>query len=259
MQVLKPNSTGAFVKKWQQFLRGQGYLLDATASFDDTTEKATRAFQKKYQLEVDGKVGNQTFGQAALLGFELVKFIDAEPSFPALPDFKPLTGAAQRQKRFGPLEFMPAPTAKNPEAIRITNDWETKNLVSIVVPQIIGIPGAPASGKLRAHRLIAKQLLALWAEWENKKLLKFVLRFDGLYNPRFIRGGAAKQILSNHAFATAFDINAEWNAMGAEPATTGNEGCLFELVPTAHQFGFYWGGHFSRRDGMHFEVARVVG
>ena len=259
MQVLKPNSTGALVMQWQQFLRGQGYLLDATASFDAATETAKRAFQKKYQLEVDGKVGNQTFGQAALLGFELVKFIDSKPSFPALPDFKPLTGAARRQKRFGPLEFVPAPTAKNPEAIRITNDWETKNLISIVVPQIIGIPGAPASGKLRVHRLIAKQLLALWAEWESKKLLTLVLRFDGLYNPRFIRGGAAKKILSNHAFATAFDINAEWNAIGAEPAMPGNEGCLFELVPIAHQFGFYWGGHFSRRDGMHFEVARVVG
>jgi len=47
MQVLKPNSTGAFVMQWQQFLRGQGYLLDATASFDDGTEKATRAFQNE--------------------------------------------------------------------------------------------------------------------------------------------------------------------------------------------------------------------
>ena len=30
-----------------------------------------------------------------------------------------------------------------------------------------------------------------------------------------------------------------------------------ELVPIAHDHGFYWGGHFSRCDGMHFEVARV--
>jgi hypothetical protein len=28
-------------------------------------------------------------------------------------------------------------------------------------------------------------------------------------------------------------------------------------VPLAHEHGFYWGGHFSVRDGMHFEVAQV--
>jgi len=28
-------------------------------------------------------------------------------------------------------------------------------------------------------------------------------------------------------------------------------------VPIAHDHGFYWGGHFSRSDGMHFEVAKL--
>ncbi|PYN75607.1 MAG: hypothetical protein DMD96_27450 [Candidatus Rokuibacteriota bacterium] len=28
-------------------------------------------------------------------------------------------------------------------------------------------------------------------------------------------------------------------------------------VPIAQEHGFYWGDHFSRCDGMHFEVARV--
>jgi D-alanyl-D-alanine carboxypeptidase len=27
-----------------------------------------------------------------------------------------------------------------------------------------------------------------------------------------------------------------------------------ELVEIAYQHGFYWGGHFSPLDGMHFEV-----
>ena len=47
------------------------------------------------------------------------------------------------------------------------------------------------------------------------------------------------------------------NRLGAEPATATEEGCVYDLVPVAHEFGFYWGGHFSRRDGMHFELARV--
>ncbi|WP_410896829.1 hypothetical protein [Pontibacter sp. E15-1] len=26
----------------------------------------------------------------------------------------------------------------------------------------------------------------------------------------------------------------------------------------AYRNSFYWGGHFSRQDGMHFEVARLL-
>lgn len=102
------------------------------------------------------------------------------------------------------------------------------------------------------------QLVALWAEWQRLGLLDRVLSFAGTYNPRFVRGRASQQVLSNHAFATAFDINAAWNRLGAEPATFGTRGCVYELVPVAHRFGFFWGGHFTRRDGMHFEVAKLV-
>ena len=59
-------------------------------------------------------------------------------------------------------------------------------------------------------------------------------------------------------WSTAFDINYAWNRLGALPALRGEKGSVRELVAIAHQHGFYWGGHFSRRDGMHFEVARVL-
>ena len=75
--------------------------------------------------------------------------------------------------------------------------------------------------------------------------------------PRYIRGSATT--LSNHAWGTAFDVNYRWNQLGHVPALKGEIGSVRELVPRAHQLGFYWGGHFSRRDGMHFEVARVGG
>jgi hypothetical protein len=65
--------------------------------------------------------------------------------------------------------------------------------------------------------------------------------------------------LSNHAWGTGFDINAKWNPLGAVPALRGDTGSVRELVPIAHDHGFFWGGHFSRSDGMHFEVARVLG
>jgi hypothetical protein len=64
--------------------------------------------------------------------------------------------------------------------------------------------------------------------------------------------------LSNHAFGSAFDINAGQNGLGRIPAAVGAYGSVRELVPIAHRFGFYWGGHFSRADGMHFEVAKLL-
>ena len=50
-------------------------------------------------------------------------------------------------------------------------------------------------------------------------------------------------------------------AGGAAACSQRNErrdkGCVRELVPIAHDHGFYWGGHFTRQDGMHFELARL--
>ncbi len=255
MKALKAGSSGAAVRRWQTFLRGQGFVLTVDGSFDALTELATRAFQTKNKLGIDGAVGNETFGRAAMLGFELVPFVnDALAAFPALPDFPPLTGNAARQAMFGPFQFVGAPAPGNPEAIRITNGWDRDNLVKLRVPQLVGIKGASQSGNVFFHRKAAPILVALWQAWDDAGLIERVLSFGGAYNPRFVRGSTTT--LSNHAFGTAFDINVQWNPLGAQPALPGHTGCVFELVPLAHRHGFYWGGHFSRRDGMHFEVAR---
>lgn len=257
LKVLKLGSIGPVVTQWQVFLRGQGFTVEASGLFDPQTRAATEAFQARHKLDVDGVVANQSFGKAAMLGFELVDHTEAEAAYPALPDFPPLANNADRQARFGPLEFVAAPTASNPEAIRVTNGWDGTHLVKVALPQLAGVGGAPASGNVWFHRLGAAPLKALWQAWQDRGLLDKVLSWEGAFNPRFVRGGAAAGVLSNHAFATAFDINFRWNRLGAEPATATEEGCVYELVPVAHEFGFYWGGHFSRRDGMHFELARV--
>ena len=217
LPLLKLGSTGPLVVQWQVFLRGQGWAVNDTGHFDSATREATLGFQKRHKLDADGVVGNQSYGKAAMLGLELTDFTAHELAFPSKPDFSPLTNNSERQTEFGPLQFVPAPTASNPEAIRITNDWESSQLTTVIIPQLIGITGGPSSGKVRLHRKVAGQVQALWQAWEDRGLLQHVLSYAGAWNARFIRGGADRQILSNHAFATAFDINAAWNPLGPSP------------------------------------------
>lgn len=94
-------------------------------------------------------------------------------------------------------------------------------------------------------------------------LLKEILSWDGCYNPRPIRGyearfkelinqgkyEAAVLLLSIHSWGIAIDINAAWNKLGQTPTLSKELVACFKLA------GFNWGGDFSRRDGMHYELS----
>ena len=257
MRVLRLNDSGPDVKRWQFFLRGQG--LDpgpADGIFGVRTREASISFQLRQGLVGDGVVGNRTIGQAMLMGFTVARdTVDdvSGPNYPPPPPFQPVTGLAARQKLFGKFRYVHDPIPGNPENIRVLDNWAAENIGIARLP-ISGLRGAPSSGKVQFYRKAIPQLEAMWAEWEDEKLLKCLLTWDGSYVPRFIRG--SRKSLSNHSFGTAFDINAERNPLGAMPALMGKEGCVRELVGIANKHGFYWGGHFkSRPDGMHFEVA----
>jgi hypothetical protein len=159
----------------------------------------------------------------------------------------------EKQRLFGPLTHVPSPQPGNPEAIRITNGWQS-NLKYVKIPQLAGRRGAPSSCSVPFHAKGADRLAKLWARWESEGLLPLVLTWDGSWAPRYIRG--SRSILSSHAFATAFDINAKWNPLGASPAAEGAQGSVRLLVPAAEELGFFWGGAWGARpDGMHFELA----
>ncbi len=175
-------------------------------------------------------------------------------SFPSKPDFKPITSNAERQKVFGAFDFIAAPVKGNKENISLKGDWARNNLCVIDMPQLLGISGAPHSGKIQCHVKVADAIRFLFVELEQLGLLDDIHTWDGMYCPRFIRGST--KVLSNHAFGTAFDINATWNPIGKEPAKEGKLGCLYRIVPIALKHRFYWGGFYSARpDGMHFEYA----
>lgn len=260
MDILRQGQTGSSVKQWQLFLLGQGYEISTDGDFGPKTKAATQDFQKKYGLVPnDGVVGRDTYAKAVALGFGEIQDSDTNEEGPGWPP-RPALGPLDSQERaalFGTFKYEPAPTQGNPEGILIRDNWAVTNIVKVTIPQLIGKIGAPGSGTIFFHRKAADQLKALWAAWEAAGLLPLVLSFAGSYVPRFIRGSRTN--LSNHAWGTAFDINAPQNPLGAEPALVGKLGSVRKLVPLAREHGFFWGGHFpGRQDGMHFEVQKIV-
>lgn len=261
MDTLRLNSSGEAVEKWQFFLRGVGlYMGTVDGKFGQKTLLASEQFQRLHGLKDDGIVGNKTFGEAMRLGFSVVADDPALPDTldpPPKPNFEPL-GLAGRQAAFGAYPFTSAGTPNDPEAITITSDWVKQNIVSVVIPQLVGVlvnGQTPSKGHAQFHRLVAPRVVALFDAWEQAGFKNRLLTYAGSFVPRFIRGSTS--VLSQHAFGSAFDINAEWNGFGATPAAIGAKGSVRELVPIANQLGFYWGGHFGKRDGMHFEVATI--
>jgi hypothetical protein len=257
LRLIKINSQGDLVKSWQFFLIGQGLFEgEATGTFDEGTKNASIAFQQKHNLQPDGIVGNKSFGMAMQLGFGGIIDDRTDKSgadFPPKPSFPFLAGNDARRAIFGTFSFEANPIPGNPENIRITGDWESKNIIMVSIPQLINIKG---SDKVQFHRLAAGQLIKLWKDWEDAQFLNLVLSWAGSFVPRFIRG--SKTTLSNHAFGSAFDINVPFNPLGAVPALVGQKGSVRELVQIANENGFYWGGHFARLDGMHFEIAKLM-
>jgi peptidoglycan hydrolase-like protein with peptidoglycan-binding domain len=256
--ALRLGTRGDLVRAWQSFLTGQNFDpggLDGV--FGDKTYVATKAFQSEHGLVSDGVAGRETMLKAMDLGFELIEEPASDISgsnFPPRPDYAPLEDTAARQAIFGKYTYVADPQPRDPEHIRIVGSWETDNIIFVPLPQMRKAMGHAAPSGMSFHKLAAKQLVGMWADWESAGLLDRILSFDGSFNPRFIRG--SRTVLSNHAFGTAFDINEPENKLGTRPPLVGQPGSTRELVPIANKWGFYWGGHFgSRPDGMHFEIA----
>jgi len=249
--TLRLGDRGTWVGVWQGALIAAGFSLHpygADLHFGRLTAEQTRAYQRIHGLVVDGVVGPKTW---ATLG--------EQESLPLSEPFtdSPFPPLHDRAAVFGAIDCSPAPTATDPEAIKIHGSWIRDNIVRLEIPELVGVAGAPRDGGVYFHRLGADQLVELFAAWREAGLIDRVLSWAGSWVPRYVRGSRIR--LSNHAFGSAFDINAPWNPMGAEPAHVGERGSVRELVTIAHDHGFFWGGNFrGRPDGMHFEIGKVL-
>jgi hypothetical protein len=254
MKSMTLNDSGLIVERWQYFLIGEGFPITVTGRFDIETTKATMGFQNNHSLQMDGIAGNQTMQKAMENGFLLVEPANTtsykDISWPPKPPFKPLTPFLVRQA-FG----------KNTQTIKgqptdlvVQKQWEEEFIEDLRIPALERMVKYKMQ-PVRVHKRIAQRVLNLFAEWEKNGLMEKIVSVENFFDVRFVPG--SRDIMSNHAYGIAFDLNREFNKTGHIPPVVGELGSVRELVPIANKHGFYWGGHLNRLEGSHFEFSRV--
>lgn len=242
----------------QKFLL-QDYDIIVDENFGPQTEARVRDYQRTKGITSDGRVGPQTWGHLLADGFRPQSYRpDAggfEPSrSPEWPP-KPQGIFVNGQTLFGAgFKYTPKPLPSMPEYVQADPEWVKQNIGTAYIPQLVGVPGAPTNGGILLNRRLIEQVQHLFAVWEERGEAKLLLSYAGSWVTRFIRGRRDK--LSNHAFGSAFDINAAWNGYRRQPALVGSRGSVRTMVMPAFELGMYWGGWYN--DGMHFEAYQVL-
>ena len=78
--------------------------------------------------------------------------------------------------------------------------------------------------------------------------VKELKTWDGCFNIRKKRGLAS---MSLHSWGIAIDVNAAWNGLNKDPQLSKEFVNCFTLA------GFDWGGTWTRKDGMHFQLKSI--
>ncbi|MEH6405759.1 MAG: M15 family metallopeptidase [Leeuwenhoekiella sp.] len=119
------------------------------------------------------------------------------------------------------------------------------------VPEWINkeIPTIP--NKIYCNRNLVGALLEAFCNIVERCLQDEIKTWDGCFNIRLVRGSHDPNNWSLHSFGIAIDINAAWNRLGHEPTMS------TDLVKCFTDAGFDWGGNWKRKDGMHFQLAKI--
>jgi len=281
------NNIPAEVQRWQYFLlrRGIPQVGRVDADFGQKTEDATRIFQLQQNLLTTGKLDSPTLQASKALGYTVLLDDYYEQrkgaNWPPRPDNLSSPNNSWRNSNLGCFKYVQKASLFRDRIERIvikgdctrtTSDWTQANITDLHSSAFSHADGF--RGYFRVHGKAKEALEELLNQWKAVDLLHLVVSFAGAFDSRYIFGyypGNSTQPertstdsdyggkLSNHAFGSAFDINATWNWIGDEPARCGRKGSVRELVEASNRAGFYWGGHFGdgRIDGMHFELARL--
>jgi hypothetical protein len=102
--------------------------------------------------------------------------------------------------------------------------------------------------RLYCNKIIVTPLSQAFTNLIDREFVKELKTFDGCFNVRRKRG---LKSLSLHSWGIAVDVNAAWNGLGKEP--TLSEG----FIKCFTDAGFDWGGTWTRKDGMHFQLKTI--
>lgn len=127
-------------------------------------------------------------------------------------------------------------------------NMERKHMELWDIPEDINkaIPELP--NRLYCNKDIVKALEQAFRNIIERGLACHVMTWDGCFNIRKKRGASSWSL---HSWAIAIDFNAAWNAFGAEPEMEP------EVVKCFTDAGFEWGGTWTKKDGMHFQLAKI--
>lgn len=102
--------------------------------------------------------------------------------------------------------------------------------------------------RLYCNKDMVAPLTAAFTNLINRGFVSELKTFDGCFNIRKKRGLAS---MSLHSWGLAIDVNAAWNQLNMTPKLSAG------FVKCFTDVGFEWGGTWTRKDGMHFQLAKI--
>lgn len=102
--------------------------------------------------------------------------------------------------------------------------------------------------RLYCNRNMVEPLTKAFNNLISTGYVKELKTWDGCFNIRQKRGLSS---MSLHAWGIAIDVNAAWNGLGKTPVLSSG------FVKCFTDAGFDWGGTWTRKDGMHFQLNKI--
>ena len=102
--------------------------------------------------------------------------------------------------------------------------------------------------KLYCNKIMIAPLSQAFTNLIDRNFVKELKTFDGCFNVRRKRGLTT---MSLHSWGIAVDVNAAWNGLNKTPQLSAG------FVKCFTDAGFDWGGTWTRKDGMHFQLKSI--
>lgn len=128
-----------------------------------------------------------------------------------------------------------------------TATWQRQNLATVSFPwgaTPLGWGGTAT--KVRVNKKVVEVYECFFDHLYVTGDYALIKTYDGTWNYRLKR--ASGHELSTHSFGIPIDLNKEGNELG-KPGTQ-----PWHIVEASRLFGFEWGGLWSYRDAMHFQL-----